>query len=507
MRREAVVHDHRGGDPVRKPKGWARRMRVGAMAAAAAVGLGLLALPSADAQIDWALRDTDIQLHRGTSNTVINCNIGGNQIDLAAWSCWADNSHYFGWWLAPNFLKPTNTVQHPEQVTKIGADGSFNGGDLDATLAGLLAMASRGQAANIPQAQWKQAAAAQAVKDAANPSTGVSAIDFVKTAIAGGCPASLELTARAGYYLFLVGESASQGSCNVFDTLRAAYNGSGQFGAGLRDTIWSWFALASMASQDPTATAFRDEVSGAVATYIKGQQKPDGSFGDAPIIDFRTTAEAVMALLSNGVTSKDPEIVKALDVLAGHQNSDGGFGYMDQAAEVPVPLTRTLDTAPVAAMSSALVKGAQDPAAMAVFTKGPPFVNNPVVHHGSYGGIMEILADYLLRQPGCDPEDPNVCVGPGLRYDPATQDGQGRFRATVGDIDDDPATPPDSEEQIKDTRNTSDAIFGLIFYHPIVGVVKGDGGGVNPSDICTTNPEDPSCVATSPVTAQPNVTG
>jgi len=32
-----------------------------------------------------------------------------------------------------------------------------------------------------------------------------------------------------------VGESASQGSCNVYDTIHASYNGSGQFGAGLRE--------------------------------------------------------------------------------------------------------------------------------------------------------------------------------------------------------------------------------------------------------------------------------
>lgn len=507
MRGEAVVHSSRAGGPVPKPKGWTRRVRVGAVAAAAAVGLGVVALPSADAQIDFAKRDASIQEHRDSNNAIINCNIGGNQINLAAWSCWAENGHFVGWWLMPNFLKPTNTVKNPEQIVKIGEDGSFNSGDLDATLAALLAMASRGQEANIPQSKWNQTNGAKVVNDSANPTSGTTATTFVKNKLAAGCPESLELTARAGYYLFLVGESASQGSCNVFDTLRSAYNGSGQFGAGLRDTIWSWYAIASFASQDPTATAFRDEVAGPVADFIKSQQKPDGSFGNAPIIDFRTTAEAVMALLSDGGSSKDADIVKALDVLAAHQNADGGFGYMDQAAEEPVQLTRSLDTAPVAAMGAALGKGAQDPAAMAVFKQGPPWVNNPTVHHSGYQAILEILSDYLLRQPGCDPEDPNVCVGPGLRYDPATEDGQGRFRATVGDIDDDPLTPPDSEEQIKDTRHTSDAVFALIFYHPIIGVVKGDGGNVNPSDICETNPEDPSCTSVSPVTAQPNVTG
>lgn len=55
---------------------------MGAVVAAAALGLGVVALPSADAQIDWAKRDTDIQLHRGQYNAVINCNIGGNQLNL-----------------------------------------------------------------------------------------------------------------------------------------------------------------------------------------------------------------------------------------------------------------------------------------------------------------------------------------------------------------------------------------------------------------------------------------
>lgn len=503
------MHESRGAGPVRKRSGWTRRMRLGALVAAGALGLGFVALPSADAQIDWALRDTDIQLHRGPYNAVINCNIGGNQIDLAAWSCWAENSHFSGWWLVPNYLKPTNTVQHPEQIIKIGEDGSFNSGDLDATLAAMLAVASRGQAANIPQAQWSQSSAARHVGDAANPTSGKTAIDFVKQSLSGGCPASLELTARAGYYLFLMGESASQGSCNVFDTLRSSYNGSGQFGSGLRDTIWAWYAIASFASQDPTASAFRDEVAGPVADFIKGQQKGDGSFGDAPVIDFRTTAEAVMALLSNGVTTKDAPIVNALNVLAAHQNNDGGFGYMDQGAESeaeepvaeePVALTQTMLTAPVMAMGNAVLKGAQDPAAMAVFTQGPPWVNSQTVHHSGYQAIYEILGDYLLRQPGCSPEDKTVCVGPGLRYNPENQDGEGRFRHSVGDIDDDPITPPDTDEQIKDTRPTSDAMFGLIFYHPIVGVVKGDGGNVNPSDIGGET-------GVSPVTAQPNVTG
>lgn len=498
--------DNRVAGPVRKRRGWTRRTRVGAVVAAAALGLGVVALPSADAQIDWAKRDTDIQLHRGQYNAVINCNIGGNQLNLPAWSCWAGNSHYFGWWLVPNYLKPTNTVQHPEQVIKIGEDGAFNA-DLDATLAALLAVATRAQAANIPQSQWNQTNAGQAVKDAANPTSGTSATDYVKNAISGGCPASLELTARAGYYLFLVGESASQGSCNVYDTIHASYNGSGQFGSGLRDTIWSWYAVASFASQDPVAAAFRDEISGAVATYIKSQQKADGSWGDAPIIDFRTTSEAVMALLSNGGTPQDPEIVNAINVLAGHQNDDGGFGYMDQSAEEPVRLTNTRDTSYVAMMANSVVKGAQDQQTMFAFTQGPPWVNNQAVHHTGYQALLEILSDYLLRQPGCDPEDPNVCTGPGLRYDPDTQDGEGRFRATVGDIDDNPETPADTPEQIQDTRHSSDAVFGLIWYHPIVGVVKGDGGNVNPTDVCTTNPEDPSCTAVSPVTAQPNVTG
>lgn len=492
------------------------------------MGIAAIAMPLADAQIDGARTDTDIRPHLDGTNTIISCTVGGNKINLAAWSCFGPEGHYFGWWLVPNFLVPANRDQHPEQVTKIGTDGAFNG-DLDATLSALLAVASRGQAANIKQAAWNTTSAGQSVRDAANPTSGTSATEYVKGAISGGCPNPLELTARAGYYLYLVGESPSQGDCNVFDTLRASYeaNGSsGMFGAGLRDTIWAWYAIASFASQDPVATEFKDQIGGAVSTYIKSQQKLDGeakgSFGDAPVIDFRTTAEAVMALLSNGSSSKDQVVVDAINSLVTHQNDDGGFGYMNDGAvegeeEERVPLTQTLQTAPVSAMGNALGKGAGDPAAMLVFKNGPPWVNDltqctpdPAVpectKHSGQQAIMEILADYLLRQPGCSTEGEPTCEGPGLRYDPATQDGEGRFRYSVGDIDFDPVTPPDDENQIKDTRPTSDAAFGLLWYHPITGVTS-DNSTVNPSDVCTTNPEDPSCTQVAAVTAQPNVTG
>lgn len=525
MRREAVVQDSRVAGPVRKRSGWTRKARIGAVAAAIAVGIGAIAMPIADAQIDGTRVDADIRTHKGTSNTIISCTVGGNAINLAAWSCFGPEGHYFGWWLVPNYLVPTDRVAHPEQVPKIAEDGSFNG-DLDATLAALLAVASRGQAANIQQADWNTTSAAQAVKDAASPTSGTSATDYVKAAISGGCPESMELTARAGYYLFLVQESPSQGSCNVFDTLRASYeaNGStGMFGAGLRDTIWAWYAIASFASQDPVAADFKAQVGGPVSDYIKSQQKTGseaaGSFGDAPVIDFRTTAEAVMALLSNGASSKDQVVVDAINSLVTHQNDDGGFGYLNDGAvegdAERVPLTQTLQTAPVSAMGNALGKGAADPAAMLVFTKGPPWINNlktnctpdpaapGCVKHSGHQAIIEILADYLLRQPGC--AEDGTCEGPGLRYDPATQDGEGRFRHSVGDIDFDPATPPDSEEEILDTRPTSDAAFGILWYHPITGVTSDND--ISPTDICVTNPEDPSCTQVGAVTAQPNVTG
>jgi len=56
--------------------------------------------------------------------------------------------------------------------------------------------------------------------------------------------------------------------------------------------------------------------------YLMSEQAPDGSWGDGNV---GITALCTNALLAGGKTIEDPAIKKAVDLIAGHQQADGGI--------------------------------------------------------------------------------------------------------------------------------------------------------------------------------------
>jgi len=66
----------------------------------------------------------------------------------------------------------------------------------------------------------------------------------------------------------------------------------------------------------------RDRAIRRAVAYLVGEQAPDGSWGDGNV---GITALCTNALLAGGKTIEDPAIKKAVDLIAGHQQADGGI--------------------------------------------------------------------------------------------------------------------------------------------------------------------------------------
>ena len=116
-------------------------------------------------------------------------------------------------------------------------------------------------------------------------------------------------------------DPADFGGLDLPAQLVASYDeGTGLYGAGLLDQMWSLLALKALRTPIPTAAS----------DWLANQQQANGGFDALGYgTDTDTTAQAIEALIAAGEPITSQVIADALDYLASQQSPTGGFPSSD----------------------------------------------------------------------------------------------------------------------------------------------------------------------------------
>lgn len=147
------------------------------------------------------------------------------------------------------------------------------------------------------------------------------------------------------------------GVVDLINKLEGSLGSDGQYGTSgmINDQAYAMIALGSAKRPAPSEAA----------SYLLDRQIADGTWswnGDTTegTGDNNTAAIAVLALIAAGVPADNEQIQQTLAHLAGQQNEDGGFPYIN-----PSPYGTDSDSNSTAVVMWAILAAGQDPAGAA----------------------------------------------------------------------------------------------------------------------------------------------